>query len=120
MIRVVVDAFRAAYGGESGAMPEGNSVKITKIIDSNSNEILLILTTDLISPHQIRYSIKSANNPEITGSLDNQPVDPLPNNYDVRHWRHRVPSTIKTLLDVRSQRIVQNSPPKKSEERHGL
>ena len=109
MIRVVIDAFRAAYGGDSGAIEGGTSVKITKIIDSSNKVFLLILTTDLINPHQIRYSIKTANNSEITGSLDSQPVDPLPNTYDVQHWRHRMPRAIKTLLDVRSPIIVQNN-----------
>jgi hypothetical protein len=110
MLRVVIDAFRAAYSGDSDAMEEGKSVKITKITDSFNNDFLLILTTDLIDPQHIKFSIQSAGNSEITGALDGRPVDPLPNTYDVRHWHHRLPRVIKTLFDARSLNIVQNSP----------
>ena len=102
VIRVISDAFRAAYPGGPDTVPEGHSVKITTIHDVQNVEAQLALTTDR-KQQQITYSVKFADDSdEITGVCDSRLPEPLPDTYDVRNWRHRMPQTIKTLSDVRS------------------
>jgi hypothetical protein len=101
MIHVIADAFRAAYPDGVNAVPEGHSVKITKIYDFQNGEASLVLTTDR-SQQQIRYSVKFADDAtEVTGVCDSRLPEPLPDTYDVQKWRHRMPHSIKTLADVR-------------------
>jgi hypothetical protein len=104
IIHVVTDALRTAYPEGAGIVPEGHSVKNTKIYNTQNAEIPLVLTTDR-RQQQIRYSIKFADDStEITGVCDSRLPEPLPDTYDVQKWRHRMPHTIKTLSDVRSLR----------------
>lgn len=103
MIHVVTDAFRAAYPDGANVVPEGHSVITTKIYNTENAEIPLVLTTDR-KQHLIEYSVKFADDTEIRGVCDSRLPEPLPDTYDVQHWRHRMPQTIKTLFDVRSLR----------------
>jgi hypothetical protein len=102
MIHAIADAFRNAYPDGANAVPEGHSVKITKIYDLQNTEVPLVLTTDR-RQQQTRYSVKFADDTiEITGLCDTRLPDPLPDTYDLQKWRHRMPQPIKTLADVRS------------------
>jgi hypothetical protein len=102
MIHVIADAFRTAYPAGANAVPEGHSVKITKVYNIQNSEILLVLTTDR-SRQRIRYSVKFADDTiEITGVCDSLLPEPLPDTYDLQKWRHRMSKPIKTLADVRS------------------
>jgi hypothetical protein len=110
-IHVVTDAFKTAYPVGFGAVPEGHSVKISKIYNTRNAEFPLILTTDR-SQHQIKYSIKFADNIEIAGVWNSEFPEPLPDTYDLQHWRHRLPIKIKILLDVRSLKPEMENPMK--------
>jgi hypothetical protein len=102
MIHVVTDSFRTAYPEGANGVPEGHSVKTTSIYNTQHAEIPLVLTTDR-NQQQIRYSVKFEDDAtEITGVCDSRLPEPLPDTYDLREWRHRIPKTIKTLSDVRS------------------
>lgn len=101
MIHVVTDAFRNAYPDGVKVVPEGPSVKNTVIYSTEHAEIPLALATDR-SRLQIKYSIRFADDTEIRGVWDSQFPEPLPDDYDVKQWRHRMPQEIKTLYDVRS------------------
>ncbi|MDR3579978.1 MAG: hypothetical protein P4L44_08460 [Oryzomonas sp.] len=102
MIHVIADAFRTAYPDGANAVPEGHSVKITKIYNIQNAEVQLVLTTDR-RQQQIRYSVKFADDTsEITGVCDSLLPEPLPDTYNVQKWRHRIPKLIRTLADVRS------------------
>ena len=102
MIHVISDAFRATYPDGANTVPEGHSEKTTKIYNVQNAEVPLVLTTDR-RQQQIRYSVKFADDAtEITGVCDSRLPEPLPDTFDVRKWRHRMPQPIKTLADVRS------------------
>jgi hypothetical protein len=103
MIHVVTDAFKKAYPDGANTVPEGHSVIITKIYNSQNADIPLVLTTDR-RQLQMRYTVKFTNDSVITGDCDSRLPEPLPDNYDVQKWRHRIPKTINTLSDVRSLR----------------
>jgi hypothetical protein len=103
MIHVVTDAFRNAYPDGANIVPEGHSVKNTKIYDTKHAEIPLVLTTDR-RPLQIKYTVKFEDDSVITGVCDSRLPEPLPDTYYVQKWRHRMPQTINSLSDVRSLR----------------
>ncbi len=103
MIHVVTDALRNAYPDGANIVPEGHSVKITKIYNTQNAEIPLVLTTDR-RQLQMRYTVKFADDTVITGVCDSRLPEPLPDTYDVQKWHHRIPQTINTLSDVRSLR----------------
>lgn len=111
MIHVVTDAFKTAYPVGFGVVPDGHSVRISKIYNTRYEEFLLVLTTDR-SQHHIKYSIKFADNIEIVGIWDSQFPEPLPDTYDLQHWRHRMPIKIKNLFDARSMKPEKVNPVK--------